>query len=112
MYIQELLIAWGRGRAIDDAPNGYPRQSAFARMAGMGNVEQARLPDEEQLRVDGAVSDMKEKKPDHYAVICNAYIRGLPDSVSALRLRPKRSRSWVRNIRENAEHYLEAKLEP
>ena len=110
--IQDKLIAWGRGKAISDPPNGYPEQTPFARLIrnpGQANVGILPLDSEDQARIDAAVSAMKLTKPDHYEIICYAYIAQMRDD--AIRHKVRRSKSWVRDIRRNAEHYLEGRLE-
>ena len=96
---------------MDDPPNGYPHEAPFARFIrnpGTANVSVQPLSDEEHQRIDLAVSDLKLKKPDHYQVIWLAYIKRLPDKRIGYVL--KTSRSSVRNLRENAENWLDGKL--
>lgn len=109
MNIQDLLIAWGNGLAMDKPTNGYPSQSAFAKEMANGNIGIAPLPDDAQGHVDAVVSAMKHPKPEHYEVICFAYITGLPDSKISKRVRHRKE--WVTATRQSAEGYIEAKLE-
>lgn len=118
MDIKILLQAWGRGRALNQAPNGYPPQSAFAkemRQPGDGFAHnRLRLPDEDIKVIDAVISRLKIRKPDQHKVIVCAYARGMLDhqiSKSQSFDGVTVSRSWVRAVRENAEHWLEAKLE-
>ena len=115
MVIQDLLTAWGKGRAISDPPNGYPSQAPFARLIARGNVGLPKLPDEAHGRVDGAVSDLRLKKPLHHAIIVKSYIGRLTDAqiarqISKAEKRPT-SRSTVRGIRIAAEHWIEGRLD-
>ena len=109
MHIQDLLIAWGRGKAMNNAENGYPHQTPFSRLAGAGTIGVAPLPDDEQIRIDAVVSSMKNTKPDHHKVIFCAYVLGMKDVRIAKKL--KGSRSHAREIRLSAEAYLEGRLE-
>ena len=109
MTIQDLLIAWGKGRSIHDAPNGYPSQTPTARLQAKCDIGIAPLPDDEQQRVDAAVSAMSLTKPTHYRVICFAYIDHKTDSIIGKKLRM--SRSSAREASVAAEFYLEAKLD-
>lgn len=121
--IQDILAAWGRARMIGDPPNGYTAPHYTSQIQNPGEqADKARtapLPDDDHIRVDVAVSALRSRKPDHYRVIYFAYQRGMPDSKIAECSRwgdtnePKerRSRSWVRTIRENAEHWLDGRLE-
>jgi len=109
MDIQTLLRAWAMGVAINRAPNGWPRQSAFAKEMGKGNIGMPPLPDEEQQRIDRIVSDLKIPRPDFYEVICLSYISGLSDVKISRRL--KCNRWQAREKRVAAEAYLEAKLD-
>ena len=114
MSIQDTLIAWGRSRAINSAPNGYPSQAAFARLIARGNINIAPLGEDEIVRVDSIVSGMKAKKPTHHIIICLAYVEGWRDARIAQKWRfdgERHSRSWVREQRVAAEAWLEAKLE-
>jgi len=73
-------------------------------------VSAAPLNDDDQQRIDAVVSAMKHPKPEHYEVICYAYITGLSDKQITRRV--KRRRDWVTSVRQSAEGYIEAKLEP
>ena len=115
MSIQDTLLAWGMGRAIGSAPNDYPGQAAFAKLIARGTISVAGLAEDDMIRVDAAVSSMKGKKPIHHTIICLSYVEGWPDATISRRWRfdgRRRSRSWIREQRMAAEHYLEAKLEP
>ena len=114
MSIQDRLIAWGRGRAMNSAPNDYPSKAAFAQWIARGNINIAPLTIEEHERIDSVISDMKNKKPTHHAIICLYYVERWRDAKIAGKWRfdgSKQSRTWVRENRVAAEHYLEAKLE-
>lgn len=110
--IQDKLILWGRGRAMDAPENGYPHQTTFARFirsSGQATVKLPPLAEDEFARVDVEVSKMNLKKPDHYKAICLYYIDRMGDAKIARSM--KTTRHFIKNLRENAEHYLEAKLE-
>ena len=109
MTIQDLLIAWGRGMAMDSAPNNYPSQAPTAALQAKGNIGLPPLPDDAQIRIDATVSAMKHPKPAHYEVICYAYVTKLSDSRIARKVRHRKQ--WVTDLRHAAEGYLEAKLE-
>jgi hypothetical protein len=109
MQIQDLLIAWGRGKAMNNAENGYPCQTPFSRLAGAGDIGTAPLSDDDHIRIDAAVSGLKVRKIDHYKVIKCAYVKSMKDHQIAKRL--KCSRSHARDTRLQAEHWLEGKLE-
>lgn len=110
--IHDMLMAWGRNRAISDPPNDFPNQTAFARLIrnpGSANLSIAPLDEDEVQRIDREISSLRVKKERHWQVICLAYIEQLTDKRVGRRLRM--SRSAARAIRQQAEHYLEAKLE-
>ena len=114
MSIQDTLIAWGRGRAMNSAPNGYPNKAAFARLISRGNINIPPLGEDEMIRLDAIVSGMKGKKPTHHIIICLAYVEGWRDARIASKCRfegQKHSRSWVREQRIAGEAWIEAKLE-
>jgi ribosomal protein S14 len=106
--IQDMLIAWGKGAALWDAPNGYPSRSALVTMAGKGDIGVAGQSIGDHIRVDAEVSALRVKKPKHYIIVERCYRRGLSDTKIARRL--KMSRSAVREMRIAAEYYLEARL--
>jgi len=110
MAIQDILEAWARGRAIDEAPNNIkpPGWTKSIRNSGQATVKAPMLPDEDMIRVDSAISAMKHRKPTHHQVIVYFYLHRLPDKAIAREL--SGSRSWVRETRIAAEHYLEAKI--
>ena len=108
-WIQDKLIAWGRGLAMNAPPNGFPSQSAFARVIARGSIKVPPLDAEEQERIDSVVSDMKHHKPEHYEIICYHYITLLRDGQIARKV--KKSRTWVRETRIAGEHYIEAKID-
>jgi len=103
--IQEALILWGRGKAMADAPNGYQTPSLFHRPSR----SVLSLSPEIHSQIDQVVSALRLSKPQHYEIICRAYVHLWRDGRIARELR--RSRSWVRETRIAAEYYLEAKLE-
>jgi hypothetical protein len=116
--VQDLLIAWGRGRSINSAPNGYPPKAAFAVLISRGNLNAAGYTEEELERVDRYVSDMKLKKPIHHAIIALHYVERMTDARTAHYLRKHGSedvrrakRTWVRETRLAAEHWIEGRLE-
>lgn len=109
MHIQDLLVSWGRGKAMNNAENGYPHQTPFSRLAGAGDIGTAPLPDDDHIRIDAAVSSLKARKLDHYKVIKCAYIKNMKDHDIARRLRC--SRSTARDTRLQAECWLEGRLE-
>ena len=110
--IQDLLWAWSKGKAIDDAPNRLPSASAFAKLLGRGNVGPLPLGHDEHLAVDKVVSDMKNRKKAHHYIIVEFYLNHKTDVQIGRQMKPERwSRSKVRETRIAAEHYLEAKLE-
>ena len=109
MHIQDLLLAWGRGKAMNNATNGYPAQTPFSRLAGAGDIGTAPLPDDEHIRIYAAVSSLKVRKGEHYKVIKCAYVKSMKDHQIARRL--KCSRSHARDTRLQAEHWLEGRLD-
>lgn len=111
--IQDVLLAWGRGRSVHSAPNGYPRQANFAgSMINPGDqaarAEITPLPELEHLRVDAVVSQLMDRKPEQHRIIRMAYIYKMSDSEICKAIRCSRSR--VRSIRENAEHWIDGRL--
>jgi len=72
-------------------------------------VSVAPLNDDDQQSIDAVVSAMKHPKPEHYEVICYAYITGLSDNQIKKRVRCRKD--WVTSTRQAAEGYIEAKLE-
>ena len=114
MSIQDLLIAWGRGRAMNDPPNGLPNQTTFARFISLGSISVPPLDPDYQGRIDAVVSRMKHSKPQHHKIIFCAYVNNLRDGAISKEMRfdgQRYSRSWVRQTRKAAESYLEAKLD-
>lgn len=111
MSIQLTLMAWSRGKAIDDAPNGIrpPAWTKSIRNPGTANLSIPPLPDDEMMRVDYAISAMKHRKPKHHSVIVLYYLEHKGDKEVARRIRG--SRTMARELRIAAEHYLEAKLD-
>ena len=109
MTIQDLLIAWGRSRSVNFPPNDFPPQSPFARLIARGGIGLPPLPDEEVERIDRAVSSLKIKSQTKHDIIKLSYIFKLTDREIAREMNG--SRSWVRTLRENAEHYLDGRLE-
>lgn len=114
MAIQDTLIAWAKGKALNEAQNGYPRQSAFARyMLNPGDTaDKANAVDplgiDDHIRVDAAVSELRLSKPVHFQVICLAYLCRKRDVSIARILRT--SRSSARALRENAEYWIDGRL--
>jgi len=111
MAIQDVLQAWARGRAIDDAPNGVkpPGWVQLIRNPGQAHHRAPILPDEEMIRIDREVSMLAIRKPNHHKAIVYCYLHHKRDGGIAKLMNG--SRSWVRELRVAAEHYLEAKLE-
>lgn len=123
MPIQDVLRAWGRWKPINRPQNGYTKPSIYTQMVNPGDdADRYHTPEISEdfgAAVETAVNEMKAKKPTHHAVIVAAYLDGLMDyQVAKHRKFPDQdgklrsvSRSWVRTMRENAEHWLEAKLD-
>ena len=111
MAIQDVLRAWANGRAIGSAPNDVkpPAWTKLIRNAGSANVGIPPLPEEEMIRVDVAISDLKWRKPSHHKAILVYYLYRKADKDIASEL--GKSVSKAREIRISAEHYLEARLE-
>ena len=109
--IQDLLVKWGNGRAINDAPNDYPNQAPFVRLMGEGSIGVPPLAPEPHEFIDSHISAMKHTKPDHHRVIFGKYVYKMSDPDLGRYLQPRRSRTAARELRLSAEAYLEAKLE-
>ena len=112
--IQDMLIAWGHGKAMNSAPNDYPNMTPFARLMAQGSVRLGSLGQDQHERIDRTVSAMKHSRPDSHKIIFCAYVNMLNDAQIARHMRfegQRFSRSWVRQARKAAEAYLEAKLE-
>ena len=111
MAIQDILQAWARGRALDDAPNGVrpPGWTKSILNPGRATHRAPTLPDEDMIRVDREVSALAIRKPSHHKVIVYCYLHHKRDGEIAKLMHG--SRSWVRELRVAAEHDLEAKLE-
>jgi len=114
MSVQDTLIAWGRGKAMDKPENGFPSQAPFARFIvnpGDGADIAREIPPldlDEHCKVDAVVSEMSRKKPHHFEIICLAYIGRKRDMTIAGALHY--SRSTVRAMRENAEFWIDGRL--
>lgn len=114
MTIQDILMAWGKGKAMGAAENGYPSQAPFARfMLNPGDsAEKASfsplLDPDQHCRVDAVVSEMRYRKPHHFEIICMAYIQRKRDA--AIAKAKRESRSSIRNARENAEFWIDGRL--
>jgi DNA-directed RNA polymerase specialized sigma24 family protein len=108
--IVTLLEAWGSSRRIDAASNGYPSQSPFVREMKPTGPRSSRptLPDDMHMELDYAVSSMRNRKPDHYAVIVFYYVEKMTDARIGRRMRV--SRSTIRDTRKQAEHWLEGRM--
>ena len=115
MVIQDILMAWAKGKAMNAAENGYPHQTPFARYlvapGDMADKAGAVLPisDERHIIVDGVVSKLGQRKPAHYEIVCLHYLSRLSDRRIARVVGI--SASSTRNMRENAEYWIEAKLD-
>ena len=115
MVIQDILMAWAKGKAMNAAENGYPHQTPFARYlvapGDMADKAGAVLPisDERHIIVDGIVSKLGQRKPAHYEIVCLHYLSRVSDRKVAriVGISP----SSTRNMRENAEFWIEAKLD-
>ena len=79
------------------------------RNSGQAHHRAPILPDEEMIRIDREVSLLAIRKPNHHKAIVYAYLYHKRDGEIAKLMHG--SRSWVRELRVAAEHYLEAKLE-
>lgn len=109
--IKDLLIAWGRGRALSSAENGYPHQSAFARFIrnpGSANVVALPIPEDVFMAVDKAASELRTRRPGAHTIIVLAYIHRMSDA--AIGRKQKCSRSTVRNAREAAENWIAGRI--
>jgi hypothetical protein len=109
--IQDKLRAWARGKAMDEAPNDAkgPGWTRSILNPGRATHRAPVMPEDEMIRVDREVTALRERKPGHYQVIVRYYLRHEQDREIAVAMRG--SRTWVRELRVAAEHYLEAKLE-
>ena len=110
--ITDILQAWGRSRALNDAYSlDFPHQSPYAREmrnSGQWSSKTPPLDDELHAQVDAAVSELKNRGGQRHKVIFLAYVEGKSDSDIARRL--KSSRSSVRSIRMAGESWLDARL--
>lgn len=124
MHVQDVLRGWGRGKAMNTPPNGFPKSSVYAREMqnpgdGVARYHSPSLDDDCSGLVDRIVTSLKHRKPDHHKIIVCAYTNGLMDHQIAKFVRftddqghPKNvSRSWVREKRKSAETWIEAKLD-
>ena len=120
--IQDKLLAWGRSRLISSPPNAVKPPGWVGQIQNPGEqADRLAMPplgEDEHIRVDAAVSELKNRKPDHHRAIVCAYQYRMNDNELAKRWHwfdahgnpERRSRSWVRSVRENAEHWLDGKL--
>ena len=109
MSVVDTLLAWGRGRAINDPPNDYPRMAAFARLSGRGDVGIAPLSIEEHEYVERVMLDLRERDANRFTVLRLIYVFRLSERQAAKAM--KQTRSWVRETRIAAEGWVEAKLD-
>jgi len=113
--IQDKLIAWGAGKALNQAENGYPKQTPFARyMLNPGDTTQRvssvpPISDDEHIRIDGVICALGQRKPAHYEIICLHYLSKVSDIKIARVIGI--GKTSVRSMRENAEFWIEAKLD-
>lgn len=124
MDIQGTLYAWGRGRAIGEAPNGYKTLSWARMIRNSGQATHAAPPLDEELhlQVDKLVSDLRHHNERWHDIICLRYlgkrvkIEGGPDIYvpqkdGQIAKELKCGRTTVREIGGKAEARLEAQLE-
>lgn len=108
-------MAWGAGKAMNNAENGYPVQSPFARyMLNPGDSTDRvswvpPISDDEHIRIDGVICSLGHKKPAHYEIICLHYLSRISDIKIARAIGI--GKTSVRAMRENAEFWIEAKLD-
>lgn len=115
MVIQDILMAWAKGKAMNAAENGYPHQTPFARYlvspGDMADKAGAALPisEDKHIIVDGVVSRLGQRKPAHYEIVCLYYLARSSDRkiAKSIGIGP----TSVRAMRENAEFWIEAKLD-
>ena len=115
MSIKQTLEAWGSAKAIDKAPNGYPSINPIAKMMGNGDVGMPPIDIDLHNRIDAIVSAMRETKPDHHRVLVTYYVKGQKSDSKVARALTTRenkvTRGAVASLRNNAEGYVEAKLD-
>lgn len=113
--ISSLLASWGIDKRVSWATNGYPSSCTFARFmvnpgeAAEKGLRHVPLSTDLHNQVDAAVSSMKPRKPEHYKIVCYAYIGRMADHVIGERL--GLSRSSVRGLRMAAEAWVESRLD-
>ena len=112
MVIQDLLRAWGANQAINRPPNDYPKNplGQYSRSPGQAGPRLPSISDDAREKVEAAVNVLRQRKRKHYDVICLAYIYGIKDADIGRANRA--SRSWARELRVSAEHWIEARVEP
>ena len=106
--IRAQLTLWASARAVNEPPNGYPSQAAFAKEMGQGNVSLPNLSDDQHGAIDRAVSQLKLRKPNHHRVILLSYRQGMRDHSIAERLQT--TRADVLQMRTAAEYWLDGAI--
>lgn len=110
--IYDLLMGWGRSKAIDDAYHlDFPHQSPYAvgmRNSGQWASKAPDLPEELHNRVDQEVSALKQRGDLRHKAITLAYIKGFRDVHISSALRVSRNRA--KELRLAGESWLEARL--
>jgi len=116
LHIKDLLQSWGDGKWINKPFNGYPNACNFAKYILLpgDSMERASrpmpIPPELHSRLDAIVSGMKNTHPQRFEILCLAYIAGFLDHKIGGKM--GLSRSSVYTMREAAEAWVEAKLDP
>lgn len=115
--VQDLLRAWARWSVADSGVHvGYPRQTAFrrlARRAGQATVALPPISDDLAARVDRAVAQLRlrsEGVPDdhRWGVLTDSYLSGWSDAM--IGRRRKIGRNMVRTNRVAAENWIEGRV--
>lgn len=115
--VRVALYAWAKWRLQGHGVNiDYPSQSPFARFiksTGQSNLPVPPMTDDNALRVDRAISELKQHcsgVPGDYrwCVLTDAYLNRWPHEVISKRRRIGRNK--VREILTASESWIEARL--
>lgn len=110
MNIVDLLVGWAKGKALNEAPNGYkpPGWTRSIRNSGRATVSIPPLSDELHMKVERAMFDLRDRKPECYSAVVMFYLLHHRDQDIAASMNC--SKGKARTLRLNAENWLDARV--
>lgn len=111
--IRDILLWWGRSRAMSDAYHlDFPHKSPYSqdsRQSDQWSLKAVVLNDEHHALIDSAVSQLKTKGDNRWSAVVLSYVYRQLDREIGKHLGC--STTTARETRVAAENWLEAKLE-